>query len=60
MKLSVILNVIETSKVTRKMMSLLLILNGMFIIYSILLSRGIYLNWEIHGFSAWLKSLGVL
>ncbi len=60
MKLSVILNVIETSKVTRKMMSLLLILNGIFIIYSILLSRGIYLDWEIHGFSAWLKSLGVL
>ncbi|WP_240531546.1 NAD-binding protein [Proteus alimentorum] len=42
------------------MMSLLLILNGIFIIYSILLSRGIYLDWEIHGFSAWLKSLGVL
>ncbi|MEQ4987862.1 NAD-binding protein [Proteus vulgaris] len=41
-------------------MSLLLILNGIFIIYSILLSRGIYLDWEIHGFSAWLKSLGVL
>lgn len=60
MKLSAILNVIETSKVTRKMMSLLLILNGIFIIYSILLSRGIYLDWEIHGFSAWLKSLGVL
>ncbi len=60
MKLSAILNVIETSKVTRKMMSLLLILNGVFIIYSILLSRGIYLDWEIHGFSAWLKSLGVL
>ncbi|WP_223672400.1 NAD-binding protein [Proteus terrae] len=60
MKLSAILNVIETSKVTRKMMSLLLILNGIFIIYSIFLSRGIYLDWEIHGFSAWLKSLGVL
>lgn len=60
MKFSAILNVIETSKVTRKMMSLLLILNGIFIIYSILLSRGIYLDWETHGFSAWLKSLGVL
>ncbi|MEQ4923415.1 NAD-binding protein [Proteus hauseri] len=60
MKLSEILNFIETSKLTRKVMSLLLIFNGIFIIYSILLARGIYLDWELHGFSQWLKSLGVL
>lgn len=60
MKLSGILNAIETSALTRKMMSLLLTCNGIFIIYSILLSRGIYLDWEIHGFSAWLRSLGIL
>ncbi|HCH50347.1 MAG TPA: potassium channel protein [Proteus sp.] len=60
MKLSEILHFIETSTLTRKVMSLLLIFNGIFIIYSILLARGVYLDWELHGFSQWLKSLGVL
>ncbi|MEX5486704.1 hypothetical protein IC611_18400 [Proteus mirabilis] len=50
----------ETSSFSRKMMSFLLILNSLFIIYSILLSRGVYLDWEIHGFADWLKSLGIL
>lgn len=60
MKISSVVNFIEASSFVRKMMSLLLICNGLFIIYSILLSRGVYLDWEIHGFSAWLKSLGIL
>ncbi len=50
----------ETSSFSRKTMSFLLILNSLFIIYSILLSRGVYLDWEIHGFADWLKSLGIL
>ncbi|ARX10330.1 NAD-binding protein [Proteus mirabilis] len=60
MKLSAVVNFMETSSFSRKMMSFLLILNSLFIIYSILLSRGIYLDWEIHGFADWLKSLGIL
>ncbi|HCT9108890.1 NAD-binding protein [Proteus mirabilis] len=60
MKLSAVVNFMETSSFSRKMMSFLLILNSLFIIYSILLSRGVYLDWEIHGFADWLKSLGIL
>ncbi|EML1874846.1 potassium channel protein [Proteus sp. G4380] len=60
MKLSAVVNFMETSSFSRKTMSFLLILNSLFIIYSILLSRGVYLDWEIHGFADWLKSLGIL
>lgn len=60
MKLSTVIHFIEASSFIRKTMSLLLVVNGLYIIYSILLARGIYLDWEIHGFSQWLKSLGII
>ena len=52
MKLSAVVKFYGDIVFAAQMMSFLLILNSLFfIIYSILLSRGVYLDWEIHGFA---------